>query len=85
MIITVYCNIYLHILYELVICTFIIFVYRLYGEDRAVNISLNLREHFNRPNTIEKPGHLDGLIRGLATQQSQKMDMDIVQDVSGSK
>lgn len=47
-----------------------------------MNMSLSLRDHFNRPHVVQKPGHLDGLIRGLATQQSQKLDMDYVREVS---
>lgn len=58
------------------------FSYRLYLENRKVNMSLNLREHFNKPITVEKPGHLDALIRGLATQHSQKLDMNLVEDVN---
>lgn len=55
--------------------------YRLYGEERDVNTSLSLKDHYNRPHVVQKPGHLDGLIRGLATQHSQKLDMDYVREV----
>lgn len=54
----------------------------LYSENRVVNKSLNLREYFNRPSTVGEPGHLDALIRGLATQQSQKLDMDYASDIT---
>lgn len=58
---------------------------KVYDEMRQSNLSLRLHEHYNRPEAIEKPGTLDGLIRGLATQSCQKYDLDIVKDVSISK
>lgn len=61
-----------------------IFVYRLYDENRDVNVTLGLRDHFNRPHVIQKTGLLDGLIRGLATQSSQKLDTDYALVVSHS-
>jgi hypothetical protein len=41
-----------------------------------------LRDNFNHPETIEKPEHLDSLVRGLATQRSQKSDLYYENDVS---
>lgn len=43
---------------------------------------LNLKEHFNNPAIIEKPGVLDDMIRGMTTQHSQKVDLDYVEDIS---
>jgi peroxidase len=54
----------------------------LYKENRLVNSSLNLRNHFNNPSIVEEPGYLDALIRGLATQSSQKLDLRFAEDVS---
>nr|AIP87047.1 peroxicentin [Macrotermes barneyi] len=47
----------------------------LFDESREMNTSLELRDNFNQPKTIEKPKHLDSLVRGLATQRSQKSDL----------
>lgn len=58
------------------------FFNRLYDENRDINVTLGLRDHFNRPHVIQKVGLLDGLIRGLATQSSQKMDTDYARVVS---
>lgn len=55
---------------------------KLYGENRHVNQVLKLREHFNDPLVVEKSGYLDGFIRGLATQSSQKLDLAFAKDVS---
>lgn len=60
------------------------FINRLYDENRDVNVTLGLRDHFNRPHVIQKIGLLDGLIRGLATQSSQKLDTDYAQVVSAN-
>jgi peroxidase len=54
----------------------------LYNENRLVNSSLNLRNHFNNPSIVEEPGYLDALIRGLATQSSQKLDLRFSEDIS---
>ncbi|NP_001164313.1 peroxidase precursor [Tribolium castaneum] len=54
----------------------------LYKEDRLVNTSLNLRNHFNNPDLVEEPGYLDALIRGLATQSSQQLDLKFPDDIS---
>lgn len=55
---------------------------KLYKENREVNTTLQLRNHFNKPGILEEHGNLDGLIRGLATQSSQKLDLRFVEDVS---
>ncbi|CAK9811196.1 Pxd [Anthophora plagiata] len=49
---------------------------------RQVNSTLLLAEHFFKPNIIESGEVLDGLLRGLATQTTQKMDMSIIADVT---
>lgn len=54
---------------------------QVYDEARNKSESLRLQENFNRPEAIEKPGYFDGLIRGLATQPCQKIDLDVVSDV----
>lgn len=41
-----------------------------------------MRDHFNQPETIEEPEHLDSLVRGLATQRSRKNDLYYENDVS---
>ncbi|KAK7872169.1 hypothetical protein R5R35_001733 [Gryllus longicercus] len=55
---------------------------RLINEDREVNHTLRLNQHFNRPRVLEEPGHFDGLVRGLATQNSQKSDMTFTEDIT---
>lgn len=55
--------------------------YRLYDENRDVNNSLSLKDHFNKPHVLQKQGHLDGLVRGLATQHSRKADIDYAREV----
>ncbi|XP_063908765.1 peroxidase-like isoform X2 [Zophobas morio] len=55
---------------------------RLYKENRLVNSSLNLRNHFNNPSVIEEPQYLDALIRGLATQPSRKLNLRFAEDIS---
>jgi len=55
--------------------------FRLFDESRKINTSLELRDNFNQPQTIEEPTHLDSLIRGLATQRSQKSDLFYENDV----
>lgn len=47
----------------------------LFDESRNININLELRDNFNQPKIIEKPTYLDSLVRGLATQRSQKSDL----------
>lgn len=59
-----------------------IFLYRLFGEDRKNSEHLKLSEHFNKPHVVEGQGKLDGLIRGIATQSSQKVDWHLSSHVS---
>lgn len=47
----------------------------LFDEDRNTNKSLQLKDNFNQPETIEELEHLDSLVRGLATQRSHKRDL----------
>lgn len=51
-------------------------------ENRNSNSSVRLQDHFNKPIDLVKPGNLDGLVRGLATQKSQMMDLQFISDVS---
>lgn len=46
------------------------------------NKTLNLAEHFFNPRVIESEEVFDGLLRGLATQTSQRMDISLISDVS---
>ncbi|XP_022164793.1 peroxidase-like isoform X2 [Myzus persicae] len=46
----------------------------LYTEDRVMNGSLSLKEHFNRPIEL-LTNYMDQLVRGLSTQNTQKVDM----------
>lgn len=74
---------YLNSIRRTIFSIFIVF-YRLYKEDRLVNSSLNLRNYFNNPDLIEQPEYLDALIRGLATQSSQQMDLKFTDDVGSN-
>lgn len=47
----------------------------LYEEDRNPQLSILLKEHYNQPLLLEGEENLDSLLRGLATQSSQKMDL----------
>jgi hypothetical protein len=58
--------------------------YRLFDEDRNTNQSLQLKDNFNHPETIEEPENLDSLVRGLAIQRSKKRDLIYDNDVSTS-
>jgi len=49
---------------------------------RQQNKTLQLAEHFFNPRIIEIEEVFDGLLRGLATQTSQKMDINLISDVS---
>ena len=49
---------------------------------RQQNKTLQLAEHFFNPRIIESEEVFDGLLRGLATQTSQKMDISLISDVS---
>ena len=46
----------------------------LYSEDRLVNGQLSLKEHYNQPTDILM-NYMDQLVRGLSTQNTQKVDM----------
>lgn len=47
-----------------------------------MNSTLSLAQYFFKPSVIESDEIFDGLLRGMATQTSQKMDTSIVADVS---
>lgn len=49
---------------------------------RQQNKTMELAEHFFNPRVIESDDVFDGLLRGLATQTSQKMDINLISDVS---
>lgn len=49
---------------------------------RRQNRTLQLAEHFFNPRVIESEEVFDGLLRGLATQTTQKMDMSLIPAVS---
>lgn len=49
---------------------------------RQVNTTLSLAEYFFKPSVIETDEVFDGLLRGMTTQTSQKMDINIISDVS---
>ncbi|XP_046478630.1 peroxidase isoform X1 [Neodiprion pinetum] len=55
---------------------------RMHDEARSVTGSLKLHEHFGKSKVIEDAGFLDSLIRGLTTQNSQKMDVKLVSDMT---
>ncbi|XP_060859433.1 LOW QUALITY PROTEIN: peroxidase-like [Metopolophium dirhodum] len=46
----------------------------LYTENREINASLSLKQHYNRP-TYLIMNYIDELVRGLSTQNTQKVDM----------
>ena len=60
----------------------VMFVYRLYEEDRNPQQSILLREHYDQPRLLEGEENLDSLLRGLATQSSQKLDLHYSKTVS---
>ncbi|XP_076294511.1 peroxidase isoform X2 [Lasioglossum baleicum] len=49
---------------------------------RRVNSTLSLVEYFYKPSVIETDEVFDGFLRGMVTQTSQKMDMNIISDVT---
>lgn len=59
-----------------------IFYFSLPDNSRQQNRTLNLAEHFFNPRVIESEDIFDGLLRGLATQTSQRMDISLIPDVS---
>ncbi|CAL7938603.1 unnamed protein product [Xylocopa violacea] len=48
---------------------------------RQINETLSLAEYFFKPSIIATDGVFDGLLRGMATQTSQKMDTSLIEDV----
>lgn len=56
--------------------------YSLTDNKRLNNKTVTLAEYFFKPTIIESDEVFDGLLRGMATQTSQKMDINIVEDVS---
>uniref|UniRef100_A0A1B6E785 Heme peroxidase 2 n=2 Tax=Clastoptera arizonana TaxID=38151 RepID=A0A1B6E785_9HEMI len=54
----------------------------LYGESRNPKLNLLLQNHFNHPQVMQNDEQLDALVRGLATQSSQKMDLDHSESVT---
>ncbi|XP_076162998.1 salivary peroxidase/catechol oxidase isoform X2 [Ptiloglossa arizonensis] len=55
---------------------------RLTDNMRQVNTTLSLAEYFFKPSVIETDEVFDGLLRGMTTQTSQKMDINIISDVT---
>ncbi|XP_003425663.1 peroxidase isoform X3 [Nasonia vitripennis] len=55
---------------------------RMTDNDRLINNSIKLSDYYYKPRSIEKSDVFDGLIRGLATQTAQKMDLHLVSDIS---
>lgn len=51
-------------------------------KSRRIVKSLELSEYFFNPRVIENDDVFDGLLRGLATQTSQKMDMSLIPDIT---
>ncbi|KAK9306667.1 hypothetical protein QLX08_002745 [Tetragonisca angustula] len=49
---------------------------------RQNNKTVTLAEYFFKPTIIESDEVFDGLLRGMATQTSQKMDINIVEDIT---
>ncbi|XP_076230763.1 peroxidase isoform X2 [Calliopsis andreniformis] len=55
---------------------------RLTDNARQTNSTLLLAQYFFKPNVIETDEIFDGLLRGMATQTSQKMDTSIISDIT---
>ncbi|CAI6352934.1 unnamed protein product [Macrosiphum euphorbiae] len=53
----------------------------LYTEHRVINASLSLKEHYNRPTGLLS-NYMDQLVRGLSTQNTQKIDMLFTQTLT---
>ncbi|XP_015600667.1 peroxidase isoform X3 [Cephus cinctus] len=51
-------------------------------ETRQFNNSLQLSDYFYNPRIIESDDVFDGLLRGLATQTCQKMDTNLISDIT---
>lgn len=54
---------------------------KLYDEDRQTNESIFMRNYFHNPAVLRQAGVADSLIRGLATQPSQKLDIYFADDL----
>lgn len=59
-----------------------VFCYSLTDDKRQMNKTVSLSEYFFKPIIIESDEVFDGLLRGMATQTSQKMDVSIIEDVT---
>lgn len=57
-----------------------VFLFSLYLENRRKYASLSLRNHYNRPVDLMTT-YMDELVRGLTTQNTQKVDMLFTQTV----
>ncbi|XP_012141528.2 salivary peroxidase/catechol oxidase isoform X2 [Megachile rotundata] len=55
---------------------------RLTDNARMVNQTLSLAEYFFKPSVIESDEVFDGLLRGMATQTSQKMDVSVIAEIT---
>ncbi|CAI6356941.1 unnamed protein product [Macrosiphum euphorbiae] len=53
----------------------------LYTEHRVINANLSLKEHYNRPIGLLS-NYMDHLVRGLSTQNTQKIDMLFTQTLT---
>ncbi|CAI6372862.1 unnamed protein product [Macrosiphum euphorbiae] len=53
----------------------------LYTEDRVINASVSLKKHYNRPTGLLL-NYMDQLVRGLSTQNTQKIDMLFTQTLT---
>ncbi|RZF46188.1 hypothetical protein LSTR_LSTR011542 [Laodelphax striatellus] len=54
----------------------------LYEEDRNQEFTVQLKDVFNTPGLVQKSSNLDALIRGLATQSSQSMDLQFSEAIT---
>lgn len=55
---------------------------QLYNEDRTVNETLELMNHFNRPGIVTRHGKFSQIVRGMISQNGQNMDLNMVDDVT---
>lgn len=60
------------------------YLFSLYSENQKKYASLSLKNHYNRPVDILVT-YMDQLVRGLTTQNTQKVDMLFTQTVQGFK
>jgi peroxidase len=56
--------------------------FSLYSSSRNLNSTLRLREHFNKPGVLHQDGRMDQLLRTMATQNAQKVDLVHTEEVS---